>query len=346
VTALVRQPERFSSAGAELRPDEYSPRIPKEDWGLVEYLNARDRSMIRQDRPEHRAIRQAIHRWFTPRAVENWRAQLRGQARVVIERRMADGELDVKNDFAISLPLQTIGLMLHVPGSDTGRLHTLSVQRLGLLGVEPDRARTATRAHFELEDYFEPLITARRDNGSEDDLISLLAAAEARGEFDRVQCLATLVLLLIAGHETTQNLICNGILSFARNPDQWEAFRRDPAGHAATAVEECLRFEPSVKMLTRICAEDLEFGGKEMAAGDNVVEHPDVFDIFRSPNPHVAFGGGIHHCLGASLARVEAQEAFCALAEFVPELELKEDTVEYVPTTIHRAVRDLHLVLR
>ncbi|MEH0421471.1 cytochrome P450 [Streptomyces sp. B21-083] len=357
VTALLRQPQRFSSAESLPGPAEYVPPIRKEDWGLVNYLNAWDVSLIKQDRPEHRLMRDAVHRWFTPRAVEKWRAQLREQAGELIRRRLAAGELDVKNDFAVSLPLQTIGLMLDVPASDTARLQQLSAARMGLLGIAPDRARRAASAHFELEDYFAPLIEARRGNGSEDDLISLLAAGEVRGDYDRIQCLATVVLLLIAGHETTQNLISNGIHAFARHPEQWQLLCDDPEKYVSSAVEECLRFEPSVKALGRVCAEDLELGDRTLKAGDHiswvissanrdprVFDRADEFDITRSPNPHVAFGGGIHHCLGSSLARVEAQEAFLALAEVVPRLQLKEETVEYVPSPMMRELRALHLV--
>jgi cytochrome P450 len=360
VTAIVRQPQCFSSAAPELpEPAEFVPPVAEVDWGLIDFLGAWDQSLINQDRPVHSAIRQAVHRWFTPRAVESWRARLRETAQGLIQSHVIDGELDVKDDFAVLLPLQTISMMLDVPESDAGQLQSLSAKVVAVEGgVEPDRARTAVRALFELEDYFVPLIEARRGSDSDSDLISLLAAAEAHGEFDRYQCLATVVLLLVAGHETTANLICNGVVSFARNPDQWEAFRADPAGLCEQTVEECLRFEPSIKALNRLCIEETELGGQKISPGERVLwviaaanrdprvfENPDKFDIFRQPNRHVTFGGGIHHCLGAALARIEGQEAFSTLAERVPELRLKEEQIEYVPSAVMREVRDLHLVL-
>ncbi len=164
---------------------------------------------------------------------------------------------------------------------------------------------------------------------------------------------ANAVLLLLAGHETTINLICNGTLAFIRHPDQWALLQRDPA-LAVRATEECLRYDPPVKSLQRIAAQDVELGGKVIRSLDRVrwfltsanrdpekFAAPETFDITREPNLHVAFGSGIHHCLGATLARVEGQEAFKALAQRFPALHLETEELEYQPSILFRSLKSL-----
>jgi cytochrome P450 len=182
----------------------------------------------------------------------------------------------------------------------------------------------------------------------------VLARAEKEGVFTRHQVLVNTALLLFAGHETTMNLICNGTLAFIRHPDQWERLRADPEGAARLATEECLRYDPPVKSTQRIAAEDVERRGQVIRKGDRLrwfmaaanrdpraFEEPDRFDIGRQPNTHVSFGAGIHYCLGASLARVEGQEVFRALAERFPELRLETAELEYSPSVQFRSLVSL-----
>jgi pimeloyl-[acyl-carrier protein] synthase len=161
------------------------------------------------------------------------------------------------------------------------------------------------------------------------------------------------VLLLLAGHETTINLICNGTLALIRHPEQWALLQESPA-LAVRATEECLRYDPPVKSLQRIAAEDVELRGNVLRKLDRArwfipsanrdpakFPEPDQFDITRDPNPHVAFGSGIHHCLGATLARVEGQEAFSALVERFPALHLTTEELEYQPSITFRSLKAL-----
>ena len=199
-----------------------------------------------------------------------------------------------------------------------------------------------------------PLIEERIVN-PKDDFISVLASGEKSGVFTRDQVVANSSLLLLAGHETTINLLCNGTLSFINNPDQWELLKQDPSGMTVRATEECLRYDPSVKSITRIAAEDVEMRGKILRKDDRIrwfissanrdpekFPEPDKFDITRWPNPHVAFGAGIHHCLGATLVRVEGQEAFKALAERFPSLHIDTtEELEYQPSITFRSVKTL-----
>lgn len=159
--------------------------------------------------------------------------------------------------------------------------------------------------------------------------------------------------MTLAGYQGSVNLICNGLLTLMRNRAQWDLLCSDPAGLCGSATEECLRYEPFIA-LGRVSHQDVELAGKQIRANERILwvmasanrdprvfSNPDVFDITRSPNPHVTFGGGIHHCLGAALARIEGQEAFRALAERLPHLWLRSDDVEWIPDLGSRELRAL-----
>jgi pimeloyl-[acyl-carrier protein] synthase len=202
-------------------------------------------------------------------------------------------------------------------------------------------------------EYLSPLVAERLDHPG-DDFVSVVASGEKRGIFTRHQVLVNCSLLLLAGHETTINLLCNGTLAFIRHPEQWALFKQDPAGLAKRATEECLRYDPPVKSIQRIAAQDVELRGKVLRKDDRlrwfissanrdpeVFAHPETFDITRDPNPHVAFGSGVHHCLGATLARLEGQEAFKALAQRFPSLHLETEELEYQPSMTFRSLKSL-----
>jgi cytochrome P450 len=297
-------------------------------------------------------MRHTIHRWFTPRAVERWRDDLQALISQLIEARRADGGMDLKEGFATRIPLLAICWMLGVPATDAPGLRDLAADALEG-GTGPDRMRIAVGALRQLQDYFNPLIDARSREPGED-LISMLADGEQRGIFTREQCLANVIHLMVAGHETTIDLICNGVLALIRNPDQWDLLRSAPDELAASTTEECLRYDPSLKLLQRVAARDVELGNRLVKAGDQVLwiiasanrdpeafPDPDSFDVSRTPNPHVAFGGGIHHCIGAALARMEGREAFKSLAQTFPRLTLQTEDVEYRPSLVLRGVVDL-----
>ncbi|MBV9376070.1 MAG: cytochrome P450, partial [Alphaproteobacteria bacterium] len=164
---------------------------------------------------------------------------------------------------------------------------------------------------------------------------------------------------LLAGHETTINLICNGVLAFIQHPDQWALYKEDPAGRAKWATEECLRYDAPVKSIQRLASQDIEMRGKVMEKNDRIrwfissanrdpekFANPNTFDITRQPNPHVAFGNGVHHCLGATLARVEGQEVFKALAGRFPNLQMASDRLEYQPSITFRSLKSLPVTLQ
>ncbi|HZU90846.1 MAG TPA: cytochrome P450, partial [Stellaceae bacterium] len=246
-----------------------------------------------------------------------------------------------------------IAEMMGVPKEDRPHVRQLAEKLLYIGRGEHDRMKPLTEGMQGMIDYVSPLVDRRIVNPG-DDFISVLASGEKQGVFTRHEVLVNTSLLLLAGHETTINLLCNGTLAFIRHPDQWALLKRDPAGRAKGATEECLRYDPPVKSLQRIATRDVEMRDKVLKKDDrvrwfissanrdpNVFADPDRFDITRNPNPHVAFGSGVHHCLGATLARVEGQEVFKALAERFPAFELMTDELEYQPSITFRSLKSL-----
>jgi cytochrome P450 len=304
-------------------------------------------------------MRQTVHRWFTPRAIEKWRAQLGQRAQELVDAGRAVGTMEVKRDLAAPLPLLTICWMLGVPSGDAPLLMELAAAvypgGTDNAGYGGRRLRVGHDAIMKLREYFTPLIEARA-RAPREDLISMMADGERRGVYSREDCLASIMILMDAGHTTTLGLISKGTLALIRHPEQWDLFRADPDALAASATEECLRYDPPLKMvILRLATEEHERRGKVIRAGDSVsyviasanrdprvFSDPDAFDITRSPNPHVAFGGGIHHCIGSALARVEGQEAFKALARRFRRLRLERE-VEYVLNPVHHMIGELHV---
>jgi cytochrome P450 len=206
-------------------------------------------------------------------------------------------------------------------------------------------------------DYVDPIVGERITN-PKDDFISVLASGEKSGVFTRQQVLVNTSLLLVAGHETTINLICNGAMALLNNRDQWDLLKADTQGLMVRTTEEALRYDPPVKSIQRIATEDVEIRGKTIKKDErlrwfvssanrdpNKFADPDTMDITRWPNSHVAFGAGVHHCLGATIARVEGQEVFSALAERYPNLDLRNDRAEYQESLTFRSVKSLPVSL-
>ena len=261
--------------------------------------------------------------------------------------------MDVMRDFAAPLPLLVISQMMGVPPEDRLYIKELATKLLANGGEGADRTKAAAEGQIKMREYLVPLVEERLVNPT-DDLLSLVVSGEQSGVYNREETLAAAVLLLIAGHVTTLNLICNGTLAFIRNPEQWEILKGDPAGRMLRATEECLRYDPPVKGIPRVATEDVEVGGKLIREGESirwmissanrdpeVFDEPDKFDITRWPNRHVGFGSGVHHCLGVNLARMEGQEAFRALAERFDSFHLETENLEYAPTVAFRSIVSL-----
>jgi len=351
---LTRHHELFSSAVFKNDPRPPYPAINESDLGLYDYVrNYQGDQFIQHDRPEHLEMRKVVHGYFTPKSMEAWRPFVQKAVKELLDVAEEKGKMDVMRDLATPLPVLVIAEMMGVPEKDRPYIRQLAEKLLYIGRGEYDRMKPLTDGMRGMIEYVSPLIDERIANPG-DDFISVLASGEKQGVFSRHEVLVNTSLLLLAGHETTINLLCNGTLSFIRHPDQWALLKQDPAGAAKLATEECLRYDSPVKSIQRIASEDVQMRGKLLRKNDRVrwfissanrdpvmFEKPDHFDITRWPNQHVAFGSGVHHCLGATLARVEGQEVFKALADRFPGFRLDTEGLEYQPSITFRSLKSL-----
>ena len=313
-------------------------------------------TMLSIDPPAHTRMRHLVNKAFTPRVIERIRPHIAEIADQLLDVLPEPGELDVVRDLAIPLPMIVIAEVLGVPLSDRERFKAWSSVIASSLGgpfQPPDVLERARVASNEIADYFRVQIAHRR-KAPRDDLLSALCAAEEQGDLlSEDELIATCILLLVAGNETTTNLIGNGMLALLDHPDERRRLQADPS-LIETAVDEMLRYEGSVQMTSRIVDHDLEFRGHRFEEGQVVLvmlaaanrdpgqfPDPDRFDVARRPNRHLAFGQGIHYCLGAPLAVAEAQVAFETLLRRLPEPEPAFDTPDWGMSFILRGLKSL-----
>lgn len=352
VVQVLRDSQRFSSDRMAYLARELSQEDRERYSPIFKVLS---RWMVFRDPPFHTQLRLLLNNRFTPTAVEQYRPLVRSIVQNLLDRIEGKSQMEVVRDFAYQVPMTVILELLGAPHLDRDRIKEWSEQ----LGVfffiradEPRRREIASEGVTALVDYLSPLVEERRANPN-DDLISLLVRAKERGDLTEDDVIATCVLLVFGGHETTMNLIANGTLALIRHPAEWERLRREP-DLSSSAVEELLRFDGAVKATVRWAKEDVELGGRMVRKEDRLLvglsaanRDPEQFNdadglhLARDPNPHVAFAHGIHVCLGASLARMEAQEAFSGLTQRLPCPTLESEELEYFPTVIHRALKAL-----
>src|ERR1051326_4533937 len=300
------------------------------------------KSMLVSDPPDHTRLRALVSKAFTPRMIEQLRPRIIAIVGELLDR-MAErgGTLDLISDFAHPLPVVIIAELLGVPPEDRSKFHEWSAVLAASLDplVPEDVAHLVRVARAALHAYLRGIIAERRRE-QRVDLISALVAVEERGDvLSEPELVVMCTLLLIAGHETTVNLIGNGTLALLRHPDHFAALYSDP-GILGSAVEELLRFDSPVQMTGRIALQPVEIGGHTIHQGEWILPllgaanhdpaqfaQPDALDLRRNPNPHLAFGRGIHFCLGAPLARLEGQIAIGALVRRFPRLSLAGDPV-------------------
>jgi cytochrome P450 len=353
----VLRDTRWSSNPVHLRA---RPNVSMEDFRVL-FAESNARVLLFLDPPDHTRLRRLVSKAFTPRVVE----QLRPRVQQLVDGLLDDveasgsGQLEVIGQLAYPLPVIVICQLLGVPVEDRDQFQGWSSDASRLLDGDIDEA-TANRgivAAMSFINYFNGLFEERRRE-PRDDLLSGLLAAEEEGDVLSEEELRSIVLLLfIAGHETTMNLIGNGLLALLRNRDQLDLLREDPT-LAPSAVEELLRYDGPVHATARIATEDLEIAGVELEAGSQVIcflaaanrdparfEDPDRLDIRRADNHHLTFSHGIHYCLGAALARVEGQVVLGTLARRYPHLALVTDEPEYRDHKVLRGLRELHVAL-
>ena len=286
-------------------------------------------------------MRRVVHSHFNPKYIAG---RFRTLVQEVIHALLAEvedrGRMEVLQDFAAPLPVLVIAQWLGLPQQDREFIRRLSRHLLALDQENPDRNQAVHTAITTLVEYITSLVEERLTS-PRDDLLSVLATGEKDGSLSRDEVLGNTLLLLVAGHQTTINLIGNGILALLRHPAHWAQLQRD-ATRITRTTEEVLRYDAPVKRAPRIAATEVELHGQTIRQGERVLlvlsaanrdprqfTDPDTFDITRDPNPHVAFGGGIHHCLGANLARVEGQEAFRAITQRFPPFSVAPERLEY-----------------
>lgn len=297
--------------------------------------------MLMRDPPDHTRLRGLVTKVFTARKIEEMRPGIQAITDRLLDKVAGASAMDAIRDLAFPLPVLVICELLGIPEEDRARFVTATASGAALLNPVPptreelDRANEGTLATGA---YFEALFEQRRKDPREDLLTLLVQAEEAGDRLTTEELRANVTLLFAAGHETTVNLIGNGIWSLLGNPSQWEAIRDDSA-LIPNAIEEILRYECPVQAVARTVAEPIEFGGIEFAKGDLIVAligaanrdpevfpDPDCMDVTRERLRPLSFGGGIHFCIGAQLARIEAEVVFSTLLQRMPKLTLVDTT--------------------
>ena len=319
-------------------------------FGAVPLSGGPGQFILQQDPPDHTRLRQLMNQAFTPRAIERLRPRVRTLVDELLDRVAARGEMDVIADLALPVPSTLICELMGVPVTDRDKFTDWTAAATHLLAAAispPDVLERGITAVTALGDYFTALIAERRKSLTDDLLSGLIRAEEAGDRLSPTELISQSIGLLIAGFETTIGLIGNGVLALIRHPDQIEKLRANP-DLIHSAVEECLRFDGPITLTIRVTREDTRFGDKIiprdrpvmcMLAGANHdpahFPDPDRFDITRADNDHLVFGGGVHFCLGAHLARLEAQEAIGGLVRRFRGLELVSDELEWGRSLFH-----------
>jgi len=314
-------------------------------------------SMFDKEPPEHTRLRSLVHKVFTPRRVESLRERIQHITNELLDGVQAHGEMDILEDFAIPLPVTVIAELLGVPEADRHRLRPWSHDIVAMyeLNHTEEQGRQAVQAAIEFSDYLREM-AARRRREPQDDLITALALVEEAGDqLSEDELISTCVLLLNAGHEATVNVIGNGMWALLQRPEQMRLLVQNP-GLVKTAVEEMMRFDTPLQLFRRWVLEDMEYKGYTFKQGTEFglmfgaanrdaarFPNPHDMDITRQDNPHISFGGGVHFCLGAPLARLELQIAIETLIRRMPNLRLVGETPEYRDTYVIRGLKALRV---
>jgi cytochrome P450 len=353
VGAVLRD-KRFGKDYVERTRRRYGPEIMEQP-----VFRSMSRWMLQQDPPDHTRLRGLVVKAFTARRVEDMRPRIQEVVDQTIDRIAANGHMDLIEDFAFRLPVTIICDMLGIPAEhremfynssrDGGRL----LDPVLLTPAEIEQANAGTRM---AQMYFQQLFELRRKNPGDDLTTQLVQAEEDGSKLSNEELTANIILLFGAGHETTVNLIGNGLLALHRNPDQLALLKSRP-DLIGNAIEEFLRYDSSVQLTGRVALEDIDdLGGKRIPKGESVLcllgsanhdpavypDRPHRLDIARPNVRPLSFGGGIHHCLGAQLARIEAEIAIATLLRRLPELRLDDaENPQWRPTFVLRGLKRL-----
>lgn len=357
---------RFDDVTAALRDTRFSSdRItpyrrakldgPDADPGLRAAFGVLEAWMVFKDPPDHTRLRKLLSRGFTPRAVSRIRPRIDELADELLDAALSSGtgRADLVRDYAYPLTASVIAEMLGVPRQDQDNFKEWSDQIMGLVfgGMgDADRHATGARGMAELTSYLADLVAKHERERADDLLSALIAARDEHDSLSHDEVIATGVLLLFAGHETTTNLIASGILALLRHPHQRARLDADPS-LLNGAIEEVLRFDGPAKTVARVMSEDVEMHGRTLRRGQRVFlspsaanrdpaifDDPDTFDITRRQGRQLGFGVGLHYCLGAPLARLEASVAIPRALEKLPALRFDDEQLHWAPVLLSRGM--------
>jgi cytochrome P450 len=342
--------DRFSGPfGSELREDAA---------GYPQLMNFLSKFFVWKDPPYHTLMRKLVNRAFSPKSVSALRPRITHLVRELTDSLRGRQDVNFLTEFAFHLPVIVITEYLGVPPDARFEVRKWSDDLSAIVfvrGNDTDRMRRGEIAMQKLVEFLRLIVRERRSR-PQDDLITNMVHVEEGGErLTEDQVIANAVLMVFAGHETTMNLLANGIVAFSNFPEQWQRVRKDPK-LVRTAVEEILRYDGPIRGLARWAKEPFDLGGQLIAEKDRVFliqhaanrdpaafENPDVVDVGRWPNKHAAFGQGIHTCLGAPLAQAEAQEALGYLTQEFNEIRVLDNVLSYNPTLVSRSLKQLHV---
>jgi cytochrome P450 len=324
-------------------PAEFLPPVPPP---FKPFFDMTSDWFIFRDPPDHTRLRRLVGAALTRKQVEQMEPRIREIANELLDRSGNSSNLDVIGDYAASLPVIVIAELLGMPLDNREELHSWSKAILAGINLRqsdeaPRILQEATQATDEFSAHLRGLIDERRRRPDDRLLSRLIEVADAGDQLTDQELISTSIMLFFAGHETTVNLIGNGVLALLQNPEQLELLRREP-GLINQAVEELARYDSPGQMTFRFALEDVELRGKRIGRGEpiavvlgaanrdpEVFADPDTLDITRHENPHLAFGVGRHGCIGSGLARIEARIAIPALLERMPDMELLSEKPEW-----------------
>lgn len=350
---------RYDDVLTVLKDERFSNDWPAKMPWVFRFARPTTRHMLNMDAPDHTRLRTLVHKAFTPRLIEHLRERICNVCDELLNVASSRGRMELIHDYALPLPLTIISELLGIPEEERLRFHALSRSSLSastnfdVVRSFPDQMR--------LLRLIRKLIAQRRGDPGEDLLTAMIQAEETGDKLSEVELVAMVLLLLIAGYETTVNLIASGTLALMQNPEQLVKFRQNPA-LAGAAIEELLRYTSPLDLASaRITREEVRMGGVTIPQGDFVVAvlgsanhdetqfpDPETLDITREPNRHVAFGGGAHFCLGAPLARLEGQIALTTLFRRFPDLRLARrggETLRWRKSLILRGLEELPVAI-
>jgi cytochrome P450 len=353
VTAILRD-KRFGKDFVERSTRRYGPKIMDEP-----IFRSMSHWMLQQDPPDHTRLRGLVVKAFTARRVEDMRPRIQEIVDQTIDRVMAHGHMDLIEDFAFRLPVTIICDMLGIPEEHRQTFYSGSRDGGRILDpvpLSPAEIAQGNAVNAMTQMYFQQLFELRRRQPGDDLTTQLVQAEEDGSKLTNEELTANIILLFGAGHETTVNLIGNGLLALHRNPDQLALLKAKPE-LITNAIEEFLRYDSSVQMTGRVALEEIDdLCGRTIPKGESVLcllgsanrdpevypDRPDRLDITRPNVRPLSFGGGIHYCLGAQLARIEAEIAIATLLRRLPDLRLDDaDNPEWRPTFVLRGLKRL-----